>query len=160
MGKGRRFRWAVLGLAAIAVAVTVVVGLRGTGQESPEAAIYSLAERLEHRDADRVCDRLFPSTSLPASIARALDVASSGDAIERSWEAERRECGREFGRRREFESFEFEDPRVLEVTSIPIRASGGLTRAAAATVTTDGGRAQTLKLVEYREQWRVVFDVK
>ena len=155
MGKGRRFRWAVLGLAAIAVAVTVVVGLRGTGQESPEAAIYSLAERLDHRDADRVCDRLFPSTSLPASIARALDVAGAGGAVERSWEAERRECGR-----RELESFELEDPRVLEVTSIPIRASGGLTRAAAATVTTDGGRAQTLRLVEYREQWRVVYEVK
>jgi hypothetical protein len=146
-------------LVAAAVVAAVLIGLRGTGRDSPEAAIYAIAHGIEHRDADTVCDRLFPSTSLPPGIAHRLDVAGAAVSPGASWETQREECGREFGNNGEFESLDFEDPRIRSIVDVRIEPSGGITRAARATVTLGTGRPQRVPLVEYRARWRVVFAV-
>jgi hypothetical protein len=154
----RRKRLAIFLLVALVIGVAVAVGLRGRGAETPEKAIYALAEAVEHRDAEKVCHRLFASVFLPRSLARKLRVPEGDPGTPGAWEAERAKCAREFGRSGEFDSFEFEDPRVRDVKTLPIEPIDGIRRAASARATLGGSnRIQTLKLVDYRGSWKVVF---
>lgn len=154
----RRKRLALFLLVASVIGVAVAVGLRGRGTESPEKAIYALAEAVEHRDAEEVCDRLFASVLLPRPLARELGVPEGDPGTPSAWEAERAECAREFGRNREFESLGFDDPRVRKVRTLPITPIDGIRRAASARATLGpSDRPQTLKLVDYRGSWKVVF---
>jgi hypothetical protein len=148
-------------LAVIVVAVAAIVGiglLQADAEDTPEAAVYAIAHGIEHRDAETVCDRLFPSTALPRGTARALRVASAGNAST-SWEDDHRACLRDFGKNGEFESFGFEDPRVRRVTAVRIDPAGGITGAAQAMVASGQGEARPLNLVEYRGRWRLVLEV-
>ena len=137
----RRRRWAVACLLVLGIATVVLLGLRGTGEESPEAAIYGLAHAAEHRDREEACGRLFPSKLLPKSVARALGVSRARS---------RGDCSREF------ETLDFDDPRVRDVRRVDIRASSGVTAAATASVLL-ANEPERLALVAYRGRWRVVF---
>lgn len=137
----------------------LAVGLGSIGGESPEKAIYALAHDVEHRDAAGVCGLLFPSTYLPAAVARKLQVPDPGPPGQGTWESSRRECDRDFGKRAEFDSFDFLDPRVHRTEMVRVEAAGGITRAALASVALHGGRPQPVKLVEYRGSWKIVFEV-
>ena len=137
----RRGRWPLAFLVVIGIGAMVVLGLRGTGDESPESAIYELAEAVEHRDRAEACARLFPSASLPQSVARALGVPTG---------ARRGVCAREF------ERLDFEDPRVRDVRRVEIPPGGEVTAAATASVLL-AEEPETLELVKYRGRWRVVF---
>jgi hypothetical protein len=146
-------------LGAGAVVAIVLIGLRGAGGDSPEAAIYAIAHGVEHRNADTVCERLLPSTLLPEEVARTLDVTTNGGSPGASWESEHEACIRQFGKRGEFESLGFEDARVREVTDVPVTPVGGVTKAARALVSLEAEEPRPLPLVRYRGRWRLVFQV-
>jgi hypothetical protein len=140
--------------------IVVAVGQRGLGKESPEKAIYALAHDHEHGDGEGVCARLFPSTYLDPHLARELGVPSEDSASAQTWKAGRQQCERDFGASREFESFDFREPRVHSIRMVPIHPSAGVTRAAKASVSLDGRKAQPVHLVEYKGDWTLLLVVK
>jgi hypothetical protein len=128
----------------------------GCGDETPSRAIYALAHDVEHEIVDGTCERLFPSTLLPADIATALRVPTAGDDRAGDWDEARAKCVRDFGRRGEFQSFDFHEPRVRSVAEVDVAAQDGITSAATARVALDGAPTEPIPLVEFRGKWRVV----
>jgi hypothetical protein len=146
--------------ATSVVTVLLCGAVLGCGEETPARAIYALAEDVEHEVVDGTCERLFPSTLLPARIAAALKIPEVKRRGTGGWDREQERCRREFGRRGEFESFEFHEPLVRSVEPVEIAEQDGITAAARARVALDGAPPTTVPLVEFRGKWRVVFTVR
>jgi hypothetical protein len=138
----------------------LLAGAAGCGGETPTRAIYALAHDLEHEVVDGTCERVFPSTLLPAPIADALQIAEAEAGGTGGWDREQARCKRQLGRRGEFESFEFHEPLVRSVETVPVAPKDGITGAARARVALDGAAPTTIPLVEFRGKWRVVFVVR
>lgn len=139
-------------VAAILLGIATI----GCGDETRSRAIYALAHDLEHEIVDGTCERLFRSTLLPAPIAAALRAPTTEAGGMRDWDEARSHCMREFGRRGEFESFDFHERLVRSVEPVAIAAQEGISAAATARVSLDRAPPETVPLVEFRGKWRVV----
>ena len=132
------------------IGVLVGLTLAACAEESPERAIYALAEALEHEDLSGACERLYPSSRLPAAVRRALNVDPGAD-----WAPERASCRRalEHG---SLSEYSLEEPRVREVSTPTLDPVEEITAIATARVALDGGRPVVIRLVEIAGRWRVV----
>ena len=156
-----RLRRAVVSVAVALIALGVIrfAMSRGNDPESPEAAVYSLAHGVEHREAEEVCERRFPVDYLPRDVADKLGVMAGGLYSTTQWEDYRAECVNAMKTNDAYDAVGFEDALVREVSPIAVDATGGITAAAKARVSIDGGRAKTVPLVRFLGTWRVVSDV-
>jgi hypothetical protein len=164
-GRGARLASSV----SIACAGIVLIGGCGrsshpspaTPSEARKAAMAFVAAFHDH-DVHGVCDAIMPSTDLPVALARKIDVPSGSTGSPSQWDADHRECLRDFGRHGEFAraptTFTVSQPRV---TRLPAPAAE-IDAVADATTVTGAGTAThrgVMHLVHYRGDWKVVFGV-
>lgn len=153
----RRLRVA-LGVTVLAVAAAIYAyGSQGLGGESPAKAVYSIAHGVEHSDREIVCERIISKAALPAPVTRALtpSLDAGGAASAGSDESP---CERLLQDAALAEALGLHEPKVTRVTPIPLRPSGGVTRASLVEVGVEGESMSSLTLVEHRGVWKLVVD--
>jgi hypothetical protein len=136
------------------------------GGSSPEdevsAAVADDFEALRDEDAQTFCDRMFPSTLLPSQIADRLTFAPPADSggSPGRWDDENRVCREQLGRRGQLDAADANDVSVIEVTFLePFEETEKITAVANARVRANG-RVQTLPVVQFDDDWNVVFAVR
>jgi hypothetical protein len=140
--------------------------LAACGGSSPEdevrAAVAKYFEALRDEDERTFCDTLFPSTLLPSRIADRLTFvppADSGGSPAR-WHDENRVCREQLGRRGQLDATVSGDVSVSEVSFLePFEETEQITAVANARVRADG-REQTMPVVRFDDDWKVVFAVR
>jgi hypothetical protein len=150
------------------VALLVTLPFLGTcgGDSSLEdevrAAVAEYFEALHDEDAQTFCDKMFPSTLLPSRIADRLTFvppADSGGSPAR-WDDENRVCPELLGRRGQLDANGSNDVSVIDVTFLePFEETEKITAVANARVRANG-RVQTLPVVQFDDDWNVVFAVR
>jgi hypothetical protein len=154
----RQFVGPVLAVAALAAGC----GDTPAPRDDVRAAVEEYLAALRNRDVDTVCRKLFPSTLLPQDAAEQFDIAeTSTDAATAGWDEEARRCRSDFGRNGEFESAA--PPSDLSVTTVTrvaaFRPVQGISDAAEVRVHA-GGRSDSMPVVRFDDDWKIVFIVR
>ena len=131
------------------VAVALVAGLRGRGDDAPAEAIYAVAHAIEHQDAGAACRRLVATGSLPEPVLMALRAAASPARTDRA-------CLARFAGPAAFDSFGFTDAIVEDVRELPLARIDEISGLAVADVRLKGATATSVQLVRQDGTWKVV----